>query len=114
MIIIIALLLDLLLEEIRVERTWGSRASRAYMNVLSRGHVHDDTGLEGLFQGYYPICFSTVPRVMSGLRNETAAMMVSRGVNKNASRGVPEMTRTPDVGTKWLRNNWSGPPTNRI
>lgn len=50
---------------------------------------------------------------MSGLRNESAAMMVSRGVNKNASHRLSELTRTPGVGTKWLRNNWSGPPTNK-
>jgi hypothetical protein len=50
MIIIIALLCDLLLEEIRVERTWFGAGTTGYMNVLSRSHAHDDTGLKGSFK----------------------------------------------------------------
>jgi hypothetical protein len=50
MIIIIALLCDLLFKEIRVERTWFGAGRTGYMNVLSRSHFHDDTGLKDSFK----------------------------------------------------------------
>lgn len=40
MIVIIPLFSDLLLSEIRVERTRFGGAKGGYMNVLSRGHSH--------------------------------------------------------------------------
>lgn len=40
MVVIVALLSDLLLDKIRVDRSRFGGARRGYMNVLSRGHGH--------------------------------------------------------------------------
>lgn len=66
MIIIVALFRDLLLNEICSQRTRRVGASGGYIILSSRGHRDGSFGMKEVLV----LCFSTVPRVMSGQRAE--------------------------------------------
>lgn len=53
MIIVVALFRDLLLKEIRSQRTWGCRATGGYIILSSRGHSLSRIGMKEVF----PLCF---------------------------------------------------------
>lgn len=69
MVVVVALLRDLLLDEIRSQKTRRAGAARGYIILSSCGH-----GPSELFEGE-ELCadFSTVSRVMSGLKGRVEA-----------------------------------------
>lgn len=90
MIVIVALLCDLLLEEICVERTWFYWGSTGYINVFSRSHDHSKVSPEGVsvFDSDM-LLHSLTGDVGAEDRAEAALVTVDSGVCKMPLVGSP-------------------------